>query len=242
MKKILSTLFLPSIIFSIAFSAAAQAPDRPLVTVGGQAEILVVPDEVAFNLRVVTLDKDLLTAQKRNDDVVKRVMALARGYAIPATLIQTGHISLDEQYSDEEATRKPKVFLGYEVTKRIAIVLRDVNKAEPMLADIFKSGVTHIESVEFRSTQLRKYKDQARALAIRAAQEKAIALTKEIGQTIGKAYTIIEEGSNPFANANFSSNSITSRGFGGNYTDSESPVALGQISVSARVVVSFELK
>ena len=31
-------------------------------------------------------------------------------------------------------------------------------------------------------------------MAIKAAQEKAIALTKEIGQSIGKAYSITEDG------------------------------------------------
>ena len=218
--------------------ASAQTTDRPLITVHGQAEIMVVPDEVAFNLRVVTVDKDLLSAQKRNDDVVKRVLALARDYKIPSTQVQTGYISLDEKYSDEEATRKPAVFLGYEVTKRIAIVLRDVSKAEAMLADIFKSGVTRIESVEFRSSQTRKYKDQARALAIKAAQEKANALAREIGQSIGKAHTIIEEGVTPYG-ANLAN---TTRGVIGDYSDSEGTVALGQISISAKVLVSFELK
>lgn len=218
----------------------AQTTDRPLITVAGQAEIMVVPDEVAFNLRVVTTDKDLLTAQKRNDEVVKRVIALARDYKIPETLVQTGYISLDEKFSDEEATRKPAVFLGYEVTKRIAIILRDVVKAEAMLADIFKSGVTRIESVEFRTSESRKYKDQARTLAIRAAQEKASALAKEIGQSIGKAHTIIEEGVTPYSN--YSANTISGRGIVGDFSDSESTVALGQISITARVRVSFELK
>jgi hypothetical protein len=219
-------------------SVSGQSVDRPLITVSGQAEIMVVPDEVVFSLRVVTVDKDLMTAQHRNDEVVKKVLALARSYQIPPALIQTGYISLDEKYSDEEATRKPSVFLGYEITKKIAIVLRDVSKAETMLADIFKSGVTRIEGVEFRSTQNRKYKDQARALAIKSAQEKANALAREIGQTIGKAYSIVEEGMNPYANVTAN----TMRGVIGDYSDSDSTIALGQISITARVLVSFELK
>jgi uncharacterized protein len=221
-------------------TVSGQTADRPRITVSGQAEVMVVPDEVAFNLSVVTTDKDLLSAQKRNDEVVKRVLALARDYKIPETSVQTGHISLDEKFTDEEATRKPPVFLGYEVTKQIAIILRDVTKAESMLADIFKSGVTRIASVEFRSTQTRKYKDQARALAIKAAQEKANALAKEIGQTIGKAYTITEDGVIPYSN--YAANTIRGRGFAGEFSDAESTVALGQISVTAKVLVSFELK
>lgn len=231
------------LVFAIALSAssaiAQNAVDRPLITVTGQAEILVVPDEVAFNLRVVTMEKELPAAQTKNDQIVKTLLDLARKYQIPPTQVQTDHISLAQRFSDEEVTKKPPVFLGYTVTKKVAIVLRDVSKAEDLLADIFKSGVTNIEDVEFRTTQLRKYKDQARAMAIKAAQEKAAALAREIGQTIGKAYSIQEQGQT-YGGLPNNSNSL---GFAsGSYSDEESTIALGQIAITARVVVSFELK
>jgi len=232
------------LVLAIALSAsptrAQTESDRPLITVSGQAEIMVVPDEVVFTLRVVTLDKNLLAAQSKNDQIVKNVLVLARQYQIPANQMQTDHISLSETYSDDDDTRKPRVFLGYTVSKKVAIVLRDVSKAEQLLADIFKSGVTRIDDVEFRTTQSRKYKDQARAMAIKAAQEKASALTREIGQTIGKAYSITEEGLNDRRYSQNVSNTATF--VSGSYSDEESTIALGQISITARVVVSFELK
>jgi uncharacterized protein YggE len=235
-----NTLLVLAIVLSANSVPAQNAVDRPLITVTGQAEIMVVPDEAVFNLRAVTVDKDLQNAQLRNDEVVKKVLALTRKYQIPATQVQTGRISLEESYSREEE-EKPKVFFGYVVRKSIAIILRDVSKAELLLADIFKTGITTIDDVEFRTTEIRKFKDQARAMAIRAAQEKASALAKEIGQSIGKAYSIAEEGAD---NNSASSNSINFRRSGvlGSYSDEESTIALGQISITARVVVSFELK
>lgn len=51
-------------------------------------------------------------------------------------------------------------------------------------------------------------------------------------------YSISEEGMNSFA----SSNTInSSRSVSGSYSDNEGTVTLGQISITARVVVSFEL-
>lgn len=236
MKKLLLVL---SITLSATSAFAQSSVDRPLITVTGQAEILVVPDEVAFNLRVDTLEKELPTAQAKNDQVVKALLALARKYQIPPSQVQTGHISLAQRFSDEEVTKKPPVFLGYTVTKKVAIVLRDVSKAEDLLADIFRSGVTNIEDVEFRTTQLRKYKDQARAMAMKAAQEKAVALAREINQTIGKAYSIQEQGQ---TYGGLPNNSNSSGLVSSSYSDEDSTIALGQISVTARVVVSFELK
>ncbi len=233
------------LVFAITLSAtsvfAQNSVDRPLITVTGQAEIMVVPDEAVFNMRASTLDKDLQNAQLINDEIVKKVLALARKYQIPANNVQTGHISLEETYSDERETEKPSVFLGYVIRKSIAIILRDVSKAELLLADIFKTGITGIDAVEFRTTEIRKYKDQARAMAIRAAQEKASALAKEIGQSIGKAYSIAEEGPDLSGASN---NSVTYRrsSGSGSYSAEESTIALGQISITARVIVSFELK
>ena len=103
------------LLFAIALSASTvlgqSTVDRPLITVTGQAEIMVVPDEVAFNLRVVTMDKDLLVAQAKNDQTVKAVLALARQYQIPPTQMQTDHITLSERYTDEDETKEPPVFL-----------------------------------------------------------------------------------------------------------------------------------
>jgi len=233
-------LLLVLMVATLSSDALAQNTfDRPLVTVSGQAEVLVVPDEVVFNLRVTTLEKDLVTAQRRNDEVVKKVLALARSYQVPPELVQTDYISVNEHYSSEEATRKPSVFIGYHVTKKIAIVLRDVSKAERLLSDIFASGVTRIDSVDFRTTQSRKFRDQARALAIKAAQEKASAFARELGQSIGKAYSITEEGPGPSRLSNFSN---TIAGVAGSFEDESNTIALGQISVTARVLVSFELR
>ena len=219
---------------------AQESRDRALITVTGQAEVMAVPDEVVFNLNATTVDKNLITAQQKTDEVVRNVLELARKYGVPATQVQTGYISLQERYSDEAATRQPRVFIGYAVSKSIAIILRDVSKAESLLSEVFKTGITRINSVDFRTTQNRKLKDQARLLAIKAAQEKARALAGEIGQSIGKAFSITEFEDRQYAG--YSSNVIAGVAGGGSFSDEPSPIALGQISITARVLVSFELK
>lgn len=232
------------LLFALVLSAttvfAHDEVDRPLITVRGQAEILVVPDEVSFSLRIVTMERELAAATAKNDQIIKSLLALARQYQIPATKVQTGYINVSQRFTDEDVTKKPPVFLGYTVTKNLEIVLQDVSKAENLLADIYKSGVSYIQNVSFRTSQSRKYRDMARAQAIKAAQEKAIALTKEIGQTIGKAYSISEESQIPFSYAQNTSNFIRSTGDSTEAT--QGTIALGQISITAQVIVSFELK
>jgi len=82
---------------------------------------------------------------------------------------------------------------------------------------------------------LRKYLDQARELAVKAAHEKAQALAAALGQEIGKAHAI-EEVTEPAyqPSANVSTESRSS-GRGG------LSLAPEQKSVSASVLVSFDL-
>jgi uncharacterized protein YggE len=133
------------------------------------------------------------------------------------------------------------VFIGHTVTKNVAFTLQDVSKAEALLSEIVNSGVSAIQGVYFRTSLMRRYKDQARAMAIKAAQEKAIALTKEIGQSIGKAYSITEEAPNTYTYSQNRSNNFAIDGVSTSASEG-STLALGQISITAQVTVSFELK
>ena len=225
----------------IAPAAAQDAAKLPLISVTGQAEVKVAPDEAIFNIEVKNIDKDLMTAINQNDEVVKKILALARSYNIEPQNVQTDYISVEPQYTDEDEDRKAKPeFIGYDVSKTVVVRLRDLTRFENLFSDLLKAGATRIRNVEFRTTQIRKHKDQARAMAIKAAQEKATALAKEIGQFIGPAHSITEEDTER-RDDNASSNNFSTTVGSSSMSDSESTFAPGLISVRAHVSVSFRL-
>jgi uncharacterized protein YggE len=228
----------------VAFAArgsSASADDKPeprLITVTGEAEVLVVPDEVVFDLTVQTLNKELRVAKAQTDERLKKLIDLTRRYNVAPKDVQTDYVKLEPRYRGNDESR---LFLGYSVRKDLVFTLRDVSRAEEMLSEVLESGITRVNGVRFQTSQMRKYRDQARSLAIRAAQEKAAALTAEIGQKIGRAYSIEEEtapGRGLYAQ-NVMSNSTASGG--DDAGSSEGTLSLGQIKVTARVTVRFEL-
>ncbi len=232
---------------SAAASTPAEAHEPPLVTVTGEAEVLVVPDEVILTLGVETWDKDLATAKRQNDAIVARVLGLAEEMGIPSRYVQTDYMNIEPRYSDGYTKRD---FYGYFVRKTIVITLKEITAFEDLLSQALDAGVTYVHGIEFRTTELRKHRDQARALAVRAAREKAAALAGELGQEIGKPYRITEEYSGwwswysrwwgPAWGQGMTQNVIQEGGGGG--APVEGTVAPGQISVTARVSVSFELR
>lgn len=225
---------------------AQSAIEPPLITVSGQAEVRVPPDEVVFTLGVESVDKDISAAQKRTDDSVKAVFAIASRNNVKAEDVQTSYISVQPKYNtddvDYEQRRTLKrEFVGYQVSKTVAIRLRDISRFDSMLSDVLKAGVTRLSNVEFRDSEIRKHRDQARRMAIKAAQDKANLLAREIGQSIGLAYSI-REGTTFTSSAmsNVSQNATSS--VPADRADNESSaIAPGQISVSAQVTVSFRL-
>jgi uncharacterized protein YggE len=230
-----------AVYFSLIFSAvAASAQERalpPLITVTGEAEIRVVPDEVYFDLTVQNFNKDLKAAKALTDERLKKLAELAQRYGVAPKDTQTDYVVVEPRYRGNNEARQ---LVGFLVRKDFVFTLRDVSKAEAMLAEVIEVGVTRINDIDFRTSEMRKHRDQARSLAIRAAREKAVALTAEIGQKIGKAYSIEEVvASGSAASQNYMSNAV---GLSGDGEASSGTLAIGQIKVNARVVVRFGLE
>jgi len=53
-------------------------------------------------------------------------------------------------------------FIGYFVRKNISITLKDVSKFEQLLSNVLQAGVNYVHGIDFRTTELRKHRDEAR--------------------------------------------------------------------------------
>lgn len=230
-------------LWPVSASAQQQNVEPSLITVTGQAEVQVAPDEAVFALEVEKTNKDLAVAKQQNDESVRQLLALARRFKVAPHDMKTDYISVEMRFTDVDANGKKikPQFTGYEVSKTVIIRFADLPRFEEFFSEILETGISSVKNVEFRMSQLRKYKDEARTRAIRAAKEKATALTGEIGQTIGRAHSIreVNESFN-FSINNSNSNEVAVAG------DDPTPeehttIALGMIRVVARVSVSFIL-
>jgi len=234
----------------VVFALPAWAEDRHeprLITVTGDAEVKVAPDEVILTVGVETWNKDLGVAKAQNDERVRTVLALAKEFRIEQKHVQTDHISIEPRYRDNYERRK---FIGYFVRKTIVFTLKDISKFEALLSRTLEAGANYVHGIQFRTTELRKHRDEARALAIRAAREKANDLAKELGQKVGKPYSVREDRAGWWYPYNtwwggrsggwMAQNVVQDYGLTSSVVGSS--IALGQINVNAKVTVSFELK
>jgi uncharacterized protein YggE len=211
--------------------------------VTGDAAILVVPDRVRLFLGVESRHKDLRAAKTDNDAAVKKVIDAARALNVAAGNIQTDYIQVGMCYENNNAT----VVDYYTVTKDMQILLTNVPQFEDLLSQVLIAGANHIYDVEFSTSELRTHRDAARAMAMKAAQDKANALAAAAGLKVitpplsvsaysyggGSAYGRRRSGG-------YGQAQNVAQASGGDGIGADGTVALGKINVTANVSMTFQ--
>ena len=222
----------------LAFSTLGVADDRPplkVVRVTGTAEVKVVPDRAVIELGVVKQNASASVAKQAADATARKILAALQANGIDEKDIQTTFLSLQPQVDYRKGMK-----ISYFVARQtLSVTVRDLSKLDALLESLIKAGGNQIDSIEYETSDLRKYRDDARDRAVKAAKEKAEALAMALGQQIGKAQTIEEVAQPENPNGAFLSN--VSYDSGGILAKSRGATATGERSVSASVVVAFEL-
>jgi uncharacterized protein YggE len=230
--KRLKIVLVMVLLAGLAF-AEEKAPSR-FVRVAGTAEVKVVPDRAVIEVGVEKQDPSASAAKHAEDAAARRILAALRAGGIDEKDIQTTYLSLQPRSSYVK-----KVRVSYFVAQQtMAITVRDLSQLDALLESLVKAGGNRVDSIGYETSDLRKYRDQARELAVKAAREKAEALAKALGQDIGKAQTIEEASDNEYSRG-LTSNSSFSYDIAGR--DKSPSLAAGQKSISASVTVSFDL-
>lgn len=238
----------PLFLAFVVSTASAQVGNYPAtLSVSGSAEIKVAPDEIVLSVGVESRHAELARACADNDERIARALKFLRASGVADKDIQTDYLSVNPNYDHNHSRVTP---INYEVRKSVEIKLRKVAAFEAILTGLLGNGVNYVHGVNFRTSQLRQHRDQARQLAIRAAREKADALGTELGVKRGKVQQISENtwggswgwsgggwggrgGGFQMQNLNAAANA------GGQGESVDGTLALGQIGVSATVNVSF---
>jgi uncharacterized protein YggE len=237
-------LLMTILIFGLVAQVRAQtdgASPKPMISVAGTAEIRVAPDEVNLKLAIETRDAKLDEAVKQNETRTAGVLKFLKEAAIDAKDIQTDFVEIQPHYNQDHNAQKivPEF---YSVRRNLGVRLRKVPQFDAVMAGVLRSGVNYVLGIDFRTTELRKHRDAARQQAIRAAKEKAVALAKELDVKVGKAQNISEQtwGGwwSPYANA--MTQNVSQAGPSGE--GGEGNLAVGMISVTATVNVTFALE
>jgi uncharacterized protein YggE len=219
------------------------------VQVTGSALINITPDRALIQLGVQSNGATPDAVQSANSIAIQKVIKALRAQGVEAKDIATDLYVIEPVYESYNSL----YIKGYRINNVVAVTLRDVKKTSNILAAALKAGANQVINVEFYTSELRKYRDQARELAMKAAKEKAQALANAAGAEAGCVLNINENswsyyngwwwwyGRNQqsMMTQNVVQNAAPSGGSGG---AGDEPISLGQISIKAEISATFGLK
>lgn len=257
----LASVSLPNI--SVRAAAPTQAPapaagPRPAcdpnrtINVSGTAVINVKPDRALVKLGVESNGRSAKEAQARNSATIRNVTQALKALGVESKDIATDWYIVEPLYEDYDSLH----IKGYRIHNILEVTLRDVDKTNNAIVAAFQAGANEVLNVDFYTSELRKYRDQAREMAMQAASEKARALAQTAGTDTGCVLNINENTSSYFNgwswwwsrygnNQNqWAQNAMQNVAPGGGESPSpeDGPVSTGLISIRAEVSATFGLK
>ncbi len=112
----------------LAGAPVPAAGDGRVISVAGEAEVRIPPDEVILSLGIETFNEDLGDATAANDEGDEAVIAVARRHEVPDQRIRTGFL----QFGPRSRNGGPEhALVGYVVLTTVAVTLRDLGRFEP---------------------------------------------------------------------------------------------------------------
>jgi len=231
MKKGLSILIL---IFLMApIRSHAGEPDGRLLAVRGTSEIQVVPNEFVISLGVVTIDNNIDVAKRNNDRKAAEIIDVAMRHGVSEKDIKTQYLRISPNYRYDN---KIQSITGYTVQNNMSLRSDDIRNVQVLIGAIIEAGGNIAKGVDFRKSEIERYRERALVEAIKSANEKAKLVAKETGVRLGKVRKIEEEPLNiHYPRPMVAGAALRESGTG-------SSIAPGQIEVSASVSVVYDIE
>lgn len=226
------------LLLSIITMNAQSVPQdtRRTITVRGEAEIRVVPDEVRYDFTVETTGKRVAVAEAENKRRYEAFLKFVDSMGIERRMVQTSQASIYPRYAyDDKGTQR---FDTYVSTRTLTITLRDFTKIPRLLDGAVDAGITGASQGAYTTTKLREHRDDARLQAVRASREKASAMATELGMRVGTPLTVVEETYESYYPRPMNQNVMMRDG---DMSAATAEVVPGELAVSAAVVITFDL-
>ncbi len=218
------------------------------VHVSGAAVINVTPDRALLQLGVQSNGTTPDATQNENFQQIQKVVSAVRALGVDAKDIATDYYIVYPIYEEYNSL----VIKGYRIDNTVSITLRNINLADDTIIAALKAGANEVQDVQFYTSELRRFRDEARALAMKAAGEKAAALAGAAGAQAGCLLSASENTWSQYygswrggrATTLWAQNVVQNAapGQGESAQEDDSPISLGQIAVRAEVSASYSLK
>lgn len=166
---------------------------KDTLSVSGNAELTVEPDQAVLYVTVLTEGKTAKEAQDQNKANANSVIRALILQGISDKDIETSTYNLRKKTEWDPVTRK-NVDKGYMLTHTLKVTTTKIDKAGNLVDTAINAGANGVDMISFGLTKETEKKVRAEALekASEAAKEKAESIAKSLNLRLGKITSIQE--------------------------------------------------
>lgn len=173
----------------IVFAPVLHADVARSITVSGNSSVSLVPDEAQLSFNVTelgqTADTALTEVNRRIDQLLNRLT----DRDIPEKDISATSQRVTPQYR-WDATSQVRIFEGFEVSRDVTLIIRDLALLGPIMEDVVKTGVTRLSPPNLSSSQHKAAEQTGLTLAFSDAKIQAQLLAEAAELTLTGVRTI----------------------------------------------------
>lgn len=153
----------------------------------GDATVSTRPDTAFISAGIDSTASTAGGAQKNVAALANRLVAKAKGLGIPDKDINTGGYSIGPTYSPDGRS-----ITGYQASEQLDLKWRNVDTTGSVLDALVQEGGATRISVSFGLADYSGPQSQARSLAITAARDRAQAMAKAAGVSLGQVLRVVD--------------------------------------------------
>src|SRR3989338_4122173 len=198
----------------------------PAFTVTGEGKVTAIPDIAQFSFSVTNEGgMDVSAVQTKNTEMTNEAIEFLKSNGVESKDIKTTGYNVYPQYSSSYCGPVPLYFetgaggggsysgatnismpdvcppseiIGYTVDQTVEVKVRDIEKVGDILSGVVENGANSASQLYFTVDDNAKYENEARAMAMEQAREKAKTIAKAGGFRIGKLLSVDEYFNGPY--------------------------------------------
>jgi len=234
--------FLAILIASLSLSACAPTtvvantqPTQRLLNVTGSGSVYLKPDVAYINIGVHTELATAAEAVAENSGQTGKVIEALKKFGLKDADIRTAYFSIypSVQYNPQTNERTGMMYV---VDNSVYVTVRDIEKLGDLLDATLSAGANSVNSIQFDVEDKSEAMKEARDAAVKDAEVQATELAAAAGITLGDLQRLDFYSTVP-------SEVFPGYGKGGGGAEAAAvPIQTGQLTVTATVSMSYEIK
>ncbi len=205
-----------------------------LLSLTAGAEVAVPPDTLRLTAGVMSQAPAAADAMAGNAARMNAVVAALKSAGVAAADIQTSSLSLNPQY--RYVPNQPQILTGYQARNSVTVKTQKLGDAGKLIDALVKAGANEVNGPMFSVADPEAALNKARAAAMAKARARAEVYAAAAGMVVKRIASISEPGAEPLQ--------PIARPMMARMAAAEAdptPVAPGEMALSASVTVTFEL-